>query len=131
MRFPSSPKLCAFALFAVIVEALFTPIAQDKQHGTTRGRCSRHEHPALPCPCPPPRRSPLLCSALLPLLCSALAACQAAAADASGEKKSNAMRTIRIEKLVINCCVGESGDRLTRAAKVSSEGRCSSKRSRD
>lgn len=41
---------------------------------------------------------------------------QAAAADA--EKKSNPMRNIRIEKLVINCCVGESGDRLTRAAKV-------------
>merc|ERR1711988_243737 len=28
------------------------------------------------------------------------------------------MRNIRIEKLVINCCVGESGDRLTRAARV-------------
>merc|ERR1711981_437097 len=34
------------------------------------------------------------------------------------EKKENPMRNIRIEKLVINCCVGESGDRLTRAAKV-------------
>merc|ERR1719408_121839 len=34
------------------------------------------------------------------------------------EKKENPMRHIRIEKLVINCCVGESGDRLTRAARV-------------
>ncbi len=31
------------------------------------------------------------------------------------------MRDIRIEKLVINCCVGESGDRLTRAARVLKE----------
>jgi len=34
------------------------------------------------------------------------------------EKKTNPMRKLRIEKLVLNCCVGTSGDRLTRAAKV-------------
>merc|ERR550537_699038 len=33
-------------------------------------------------------------------------------------KSKNEMRRIIIDKIVINCCVGESGDRLTRAAKV-------------
>lgn len=28
------------------------------------------------------------------------------------------MRQLKIDKMIINCCVGESGDRLTRAAKV-------------
>merc|ERR1712170_67395 len=39
----------------------------------------------------------------------------------SKENKSDLMRSIRIEKLVVNICVGESGDRLTRAAKVLTE----------
>merc|ERR1711967_50786 len=34
------------------------------------------------------------------------------------EKFDNKMREIRIEKLVLNLCTGESGDKLTKAAKV-------------
>ena len=34
------------------------------------------------------------------------------------DKMKNPMRELKIDKMIINCCVGESGDRLTRAAKV-------------
>merc|ERR1712043_119226 len=34
------------------------------------------------------------------------------------EKWDNSMRDIKVEKLILNLCTGESGDRLTKAAKV-------------
>lgn len=34
------------------------------------------------------------------------------------EKSKNIMKDVRVRKLCLNICVGESGDRLTRAAKV-------------
>lgn len=34
------------------------------------------------------------------------------------DRTENKMRTIRIEKLIINCSVGEGGDKVNKAAKV-------------
>uniref|UniRef100_A0A182T811 Large ribosomal subunit protein uL5 n=1 Tax=Anopheles maculatus TaxID=74869 RepID=A0A182T811_9DIPT len=55
----------------------------------------------------------------LPSTNSQAAKDEKATKPASGKDKSkNIMRDLRIRKLCLNICVGESGDRLTRAAKV-------------
>ena len=33
-------------------------------------------------------------------------------------KQDNKMRAIKVDKLILNLCTGESGDKLTKAAKV-------------
>ena len=57
------------------------------------------------------------------VLMSVLFRFQPAAKNADGkkiksDKTKNVMRDLHIRKLCLNICVGESGDRLTRAAKV-------------
>ena len=34
------------------------------------------------------------------------------------KKQDNVMRNIKVDKLILNLCTGESGDKLTKAAKV-------------
>lgn len=69
------------------------------------------------------------CLTTCPAMCSVVVACRVLARATSThlasrvflcsqDKAGNPMRDLQVEKLILNCCVGESGDRLTRAAKV-------------
>merc|ERR1711991_252607 len=51
-------------------------------------------------------------------LCASMSAKTAKKAPIAERREKNPMRNIRIEKLCLNICVGESGDKLTRAGKV-------------
>lgn len=64
-------------------------------------------------------RSPVCClCVVVASLCASLCGVQGPVKDKS---KSKEMRKIGIDKLVVNICVGESGDKLTKAARVLKE----------
>ena len=58
------------------------------------------------------------CCEPLPRLRTAVARALTVPLRLQAEEKENVMKAIRIHKLVLNISVGESGDRLTKAAKA-------------